>query len=231
MSPGLVMVVTSRGDIPPPDWDAVEYVVPPDLKLLTRLCVSIDRAGTAADDASLVRRAKAGDHPAFDVLVDRHTPGLYRAVRRLASDRGEAEAIVQEAWLKAWRALGRCDERRPLAPWLARIAVNVARDRWRKDRTIDFADLGASVEDLRAQDPGPELKLERRLALERLGRGVERLRPEQRLVIALRYDAQMSYADMAEALGIPVNTVRTHLHRAKGALREWMEAEGDGLDG
>lgn len=156
---------------------------------------------------------------------------LYRMVRRLASDRGEAEAIIQEAWLRVWRRLAVCDASRPLFPWLAQIALNVARDTWRRDRGLNFADFGPDGLEVIEDRPGPEPGLERAQALERLAEGVQRLKPVLRAVIALRYDGGLAYDEIAQAMQIPVNTVRTHLHRAKAALREWMEAENDGLDG
>jgi RNA polymerase sigma-70 factor (ECF subfamily) len=185
------------------------------------------RGASADDEASLVRQARLGEADAFEVLVDRHTPRLYRVVRRMASDAGEAEAIVQEAWLRAWRRLPECDETRPLFPWLAQVAMNVARDLWRRERTVVFADLDAQDIELTEDEPGPEPRLERELALQKLADGVERLAPAQRAVIALRYDAGLAYEDIARATGVPVNTVRTHLHRAKAALRAWMEAEDE----
>lgn len=177
------------------------------------------------EEAELVRSAQAGDSAAFDLLVERYTPHLYRVVRRLANDQNEAEAIVQETWLRAWRAVPRYVADRPLSPWLVRIAINVARDRWRKKTPLDFADLGGEEIVLLDPMPGPEDQLSRKEALERLARGVEELRPEYRMVIALRYDAGLSYKQIANALDIPLNTVRTYLHRAKSVLRLWMEAE------
>jgi RNA polymerase sigma-70 factor (ECF subfamily) len=183
------------------------------------------------ENAELVQRAMAGDLEAFDLLVDHYTPDLYRVVRRMASDQGEAEEIVQEAWLRVWRAFPRYESDRPLINWLMRIAVNVARDRWRKKKPLDFADLGGSEVDVPDLGPGPEERLTRKEALEHLIRGVERLRPEHRMVVALRYDAGYSYKEIAAMLDVPLNTVRTHLRRAKDALRIWMEVENDHLAG
>ncbi len=177
------------------------------------------------DDAELVQRAQAGDETAFDALVERHTPRLYRVVRRMASDAAEAEVFVQEAWLRAWRALPGWDAQGSLFPWLARIAMNVARDAWRKLRPLDFADLDGGDLALAAEEPSPEQWLEREQALEVLSRAVGQLRPEERAVIALRYDGGLAYEQIAQALQVPVNTVRTHLHRAKAALRRAVEAE------
>lgn len=176
------------------------------------------------DDLELLRRSQAGDAGAFDELIRRLTPRLFRIVRRMASDAAEAEALVQETWVRAWRALPRWRGESEPTAWLAAIAVNLARDLWRRKAPVDFADLGEGALDLQDDVAGPEEVAESQETMERLARGVQGLRPEQRVVIALRYEAGLSYEQVAEAMRIPLNTVRTHLHRAKGVLRLWMEA-------
>jgi RNA polymerase sigma-70 factor (ECF subfamily) len=194
------------------------------VKLFSELCVSVNR-GREPAEAELVRRVQVGDAEAFDSLVEIYTPRLYQVVRRFTSDRGESESIVQEAWLRAWRALPRAVEDRPLGPWLVQIAVNVARDIWRKKKPLNFADTGGEEDLLQDERPGPEERMSQKEALEKLVRGVERLKPEYRMVIALRYDAGFSYQEIANTLDLPLNTVRTHLRRAKAALRHWLEAD------
>lgn len=179
------------------------------------------------DDSELNRRAQAGDTAAFDRLVELHTPRLYRVVRRMASDRAEAEAVVQETWLRAWKALPRWTARAPLFSWLGTIAVNAARDAWRRKSPVDFADLADAEADQATEAAGPEERLEHEQDLGLLAESVQQLRPEHRTVIALRYDAGLEYQEIAQAMGIPVNTVRTHLRRAKQQLRNALEA-GDG---
>lgn len=182
------------------------------------------------DELNLIRRAQAGDDQAFGKLVDQHTPGLYRVVRRMTSDSAEAEVIVQETFLRSWRALrtwkaqrepGKQD--RPFFAYLVTIAVNLARDQWRKTRQLDFRDLDAFSDHLPDSEPGPEKQVEQAEALQALADAVADLPPAYRAVIALRYDAEMSYQEMAAALDLPVNTVRTHLFRAKAQLRQVLE--------
>ena len=167
----------------------------------------------------------------FDRLVEEFTPRLFRIVRRFASDAGEAEALVQETWLKAWKAFPQVDMSRPLLPWLARIATNAALDAWRRSSPLSFADLGEDPEARDEDLSGPEPSLEKSELLHRLAIGVGRLRPEYRVVIALRYDAGLTYEEIARNLSIPLNTVRTHLRRAKVELRTWLETGYDRLDG
>ena len=182
-------------------------------------------------EQDLVRRAVEGEARAFDRLVEIHTPRLYRLVRRTAPDAGEAEAVVQEAWLRAWKNRSRCAPDRPFFPWVATIAVNVARDHWRKHRPLDFADLGEGVEEIPAAGPSAERSLEDAEARERLARYVEELRPEWRMVLGLRYDGDLAYDEIATVLGIPLNTVRTHLRRAQAALRVRLEEDDAGPTG
>ena len=178
-------------------------------------------------ESDLIRRARDGEAAAFDRLVEVHTPRLYRLARRTAPDHAEAEALVQEAWLRAWKNRKRCSADRPFFPWLAAIAMNLARDRWRQRRPLDFADVGDSVGFIPSDEASIEVQVEAGQARERLSRYVEELRPEWRMVISLRYDGGLEYAEIAAVLGIPLNTVRTHLRRARQALRERLEAEDE----
>ncbi|MGD8604819.1 MAG: RNA polymerase sigma factor [Anaerolineales bacterium] len=172
----------------------------------------------------LLGRAKAGDEVAFDQLVESVTPRLYRTVRRMSSDRMEAEAIVQETWLRAWKALNRVDTDRPVMPWLTTIAVNLARDQWRKSQRLQVEAEPKSVWESAVSRPAEKMMLQRDKA-QQLADYVSQLRPEYRAVIALRYEAGLSYEEISEALSTPINTVRTHLRRAKLALRQRMEPE------
>lgn len=177
------------------------------------------------DEPALVRQALAGDPSAFDRLVEIHTARLFRLVRRFAPDAAEAESLVQEAWLRAWQHRRRCSPDRPFFPWLASIATNLTRDAWRKRRPLDFADVGDEIDSAAADDVPLEARFEADEARARLADCVRDLRPEWRVVIALRYDGGLEYAEIAAVLGVPLNTVRTHLRRARAALRRCLEEE------
>jgi RNA polymerase sigma-70 factor (ECF subfamily) len=188
------------------------------------MCVIPDERRPLGPGKARAEAAEAGGVGAFDRLIETRTPRLYRIVRRFASDDGEAEALVQETWLRAWKAFPKVDQARPLLPWLATIAIRAARDAWRRRDPLDFADLGGEADEVEDEIGGPEPALERVELIRRLVAGVATLRPEYRMVIALRYDAGLGYEETARALGIPVNTVRTHLRRARAELRAWLEA-------
>ena len=177
------------------------------------------------EDRDLLRRAQEGQGEAFDQLVEGLTPGLYRIVRRMMPDRAEAESVVQETWIRAWKRREHLDPSLPAFPWLARIALNIARDQLRKRWPIDFADVGEELYDHAEPNESLEKRLERQDAREQLARAIEALRPEWRMILALRYDGGLAYAEIAEALGVPLNTVRTHLRRAHLTLRQRLEAD------
>ncbi len=185
-------------------------------------------------EAELISRSRAGDDQSFAYLVQLYTPKLYRVVRRISSDASEAEAIVQEAFLRAWQALRTWKARhleepdapgQPFFSFLVTIALNLGRDRWRKERFLDFGDPEKTLEWIPDPQPGPETLVETRETLQALAQAVSSLPQPYRIVIALRYDAEMSYEEISQALNLPTNTVRTHLHRAKAALRQALRNE------
>jgi RNA polymerase sigma-70 factor, ECF subfamily len=176
------------------------------------------------NEKELVQRACLHDEEAFAMLVEIFTGPVYRVVRRMVTDTLEAESIVQETFWRFWQRLPLYRQDAPLLPYLVTIASNLARDRYRRERWLE--DTGA--EDLLESQPDstsePEEALEFSQDLEKLSRAVEALPLAYRAVISLRYDAGMEYEEIAEALSLPLNTVRTHLRRAKQKLREELEA-------
>jgi RNA polymerase sigma-70 factor (ECF subfamily) len=190
----------------------------------------VSRSGGAqseafTDEHRLVALAQAGDDTAFDALVHRHTVPLYGVVRRMVGDDGEAENIVQEAFLRVWSNLSRYRNDRPFFPYLVTVAANLARDHWCREQRLSEDDLEALADLL--SDPGdlPDRLVENAETLRLLAEAVARLPEPYRAVIALRYDAGFSYEEIAVALGLPLNTVRTHLHRAKAQLRRQLEEQ------
>jgi RNA polymerase sigma-70 factor (ECF subfamily) len=173
-------------------------------------------------EQDLIRRASAGDESAFEHLVKEFTPDLFRVMRRMTADTSEAEAIVQETFWRVWQTWPRYKADRRFFPYLVTIAANLLRDAWRKQRRI-LPDEFEAVSDRQDTSPLPETQVEEAELLQSLSRSVEGLPPIYRAVIALRYDAELSYEEIASALGLPVNTVRTHLHRAKLALRQTLK--------
>jgi RNA polymerase sigma-70 factor (ECF subfamily) len=178
---------------------------------------------TFANEQDLIRRARARDPMAFEQLVNAHTANLFRVVRRMTGNSMEAEGIVQETFWRVWQALPRYQEDRRFFPYLVTIAANLVRDAWRKERRMLPGKFEEETSTLSDEWPTPELQLEEAELLQDLAKAIEELQPLYRSMIALRYDADLSYDECARALNLPVNTVRTHLRRAKLALRKKLE--------
>ena len=161
----------------------------------------------------LVLRCQTGDDSAFAELVGRYHPRLTCYVRRLVGPDGEPEDILQETWLSAYRKLPRLREPRAVAVWLYRIARNAVLARQRGRRL--WAEL---TEEPPAPDAGGEQAAVAAEDSVQLRAALERLRPEQKEVLTLRFQEDMSYEDIATVIGRPVGTVRSRLYHAKLAL-------------
>lgn len=175
-------------------------------------------------DAALVAKHLAGDSHAFAELVKRYTRAVYNIAFRFTNDAADAEHIAQETFLRAWHALPRLDATRPLKPYLVKIAINLCRD-WAertKTQTLDLDEHADTLAD-NADDPLETLSdMELRA---RVRAKLEQLPPLYRAALAMRYTEDMSYEEIAAALDVPLNTVRTHLHRAKARLRALLEQD------
>jgi RNA polymerase sigma-70 factor (ECF subfamily) len=166
-------------------------------------------------EAALVRAARRGSEAAVEELFGRHWDATYRAALLVTGDAAAAEDIAQEAFLSALRALPRFDVRRPLGPWLHRIVVNRAID-WCRARTLRAEVIGAAVEDAApAPAPPPGLGDDATAAL-------QRLTPEQRAVVVMRYLLELTPGEIARALDVPRGTVNSRLRRALDALGELL---------
>jgi RNA polymerase sigma factor (sigma-70 family) len=182
-------------------------------------------------DAELLDRARRGDVMAYEDLVRLHQAAAIRTAHVIAPD-GDAEDAVQEAFVKAYRALGRFRAGSPFRPWLLRIVANEARNRRRSaGRRVGLA--LRSAEDRRPDDaaPSPESAV---LADERrrwLLAGFNGLRDDDREVIAARYFLDLSEAETAEVLGLPRGTVKSRLSRALGRLRSNLGPTDGGPSG
>jgi RNA polymerase sigma-70 factor (ECF subfamily) len=164
-------------------------------------------------DAVLVRAAQRGSEDAVAELFRRHWHDLHRAALLITGDAAAAEDIAQESFLAALRALPRFDLRRPLRPWLHRIAVNRAID-WSRARTLrrEVVDPLPERADARvdgALDPGDEIAG----ALMHVG-------IEQRAAIVLRYVLELTPGEIANVLELPRGTVNSRLRRGLDALGE-----------
>ena len=177
-----------------------------------------DSAAPAADvDQALARSAAAGDTSAFEALYRRHAARVHGVVARLVGfDRGRAEDLVQEAFVRAWQALPGYRFESAFGTWLHRLAVNTALMELRSRRSRPQADGDEeALERLGAPDSAGHATA---LSLD-LERAVATLPPRARAVLVL-YDVEgWKHEEIADALGMAVGSSKAQLHRARGLLR------------
>ncbi len=164
----------------------------------------------------------------FEALVREHQAQVFRTLVRLTGSREHVEDLAQEVFLRLFGALPRFRGEALLTTYLYRITLNVAQDEWKRRRRQDqplrsLSDEKAGWSD-RLQHPGagPEQQLTLSEFEARLEEELGRLSDLERAVLVLYHQEELSYGAIAVALGLPVGTVRTHLHRARKRLRERM---------
>ena len=189
------------------------------------LSTETDGPGMALEDAEVVRRVRAGETALFEVLLRRHDQRVYRTVRAILRDEGEAEDAMQQAWLQVYLHLGEFQGTAAFSTWLVRIAANEALQRLR--RRARLAPVAAAPEEDR-MDPGaedPEERAAAREAVRLVERAVDRLPPIYRAVFVLRDVEGLSTAETAGALGIGEDAAKVRLHRARAILRGALEEQ------
>ena len=170
------------------------------------------------DERLLVTQTLGGDREAFRLIVLRHQRHLTEIVYRQTGDRSGAEDMVQETFLRAYRALGRFDPKYRLSTWLSRIALNVARDQGRKKKVRDDALPRLKVSENTV--PGP---FEAALDSERRGTvldALDVLPTAQREVLVLSVYGGFSQREIAGLLDLPLGTVKSRLRAALTKLRD-----------
>ena len=180
--------------------------------------------GTMTTDAALVALHLSGDPRAFAELVKRYTRAIYNVTYRFTGNAQEAENLTQETFLRAWNVLPRVGVDRPLKPYFVQIAVNLCRD-WAASKKVDLLPIDAEDMELPNEDGDPLEAIGAQELRERVRVRMEALPPLYRMVLTLRYTEDMSYEEIASALELPLNTVRTHLRHAKARLRELLEGD------
>src|SRR5271163_296413 len=181
-----------------------------------------------SEEMQLVRRAKRGDDSAFEDLVRRYDRNVFRIAQHITQNREEAEDVVQEAFLKAYRNLEKSQEQSKFYTWLVRIAVNEALMKLRKrkpERTVSLD------EDIKTEDdslpreiadwsPNPEQQYNQSELREILSKTIQGLPPGFRTVFVLRDVEGLSTEETAAALELSVPAVKSRLLRARLQLRE-----------
>jgi RNA polymerase sigma-70 factor, ECF subfamily len=179
-------------------------------------------APTALSDEEVVVRVLAGDTSLFEILMRRYNQRLFRVARGILADDAEAEDVMQEAYVRAFRELATFRGEARFSTWLTRIACHEALARARKRRRLVSVD-GGEPPDPPSHEAGPDRELENRELHAVLREAVEVLPDPLRAVFCLREIEGLSTEQTADALGLTIENVRVRLHRAKRSLRQRLD--------
>jgi RNA polymerase sigma-70 factor (ECF subfamily) len=184
-------------------------------------------------DEAAVELTRQGDPDAFRVLVDRHSRAVYRLAWRMTNNTHEAEDVVQEAFLRAYKQLARFDGRAAFGTWLHRIAVNCAldliRSRKRRQETAPATaqDAQAPSDDLLVNlpspDPSPERSVQSTQIRELLNAAMQDLSDMERCAFTLRHHDGLGIEEISRQLGVQPNAAKHSIFRALKKLRRVLE--------
>jgi RNA polymerase sigma-70 factor (ECF subfamily) len=186
-----------------------------------------------ATDQDLIALARSGSEKAYRELLDRYQRPVFSLIYRMVRDRELAEDLSQETFIKVFNHLDRYNPTYKFSSWIFKIASNLAIDALRKKeiKTVSLdgsrhAETADEAESTRITVESKDESPEERLEAKELGREIEQaigeLRSEYRTAILLRHVEGRPYEEIAEIMGIPLGTVKTYIHRARGELRETL---------
>ena len=183
-------------------------------------------------EEQLIRRAQQGDNGAFEELLLLHQKKVYNLCLRMSANADDALDLSQEAFLRAWRALGQYQFEASFSTWLFRLTSNICIDFLRRKKRRQETSLTESYEDsdegaeLSVPDtqPSPEQQAMTNETRIELARAMEQLSPEHREILQLRVIEDLPYEQIADILGVRVGTVKSRLARARLSLRKILKA-------
>jgi RNA polymerase sigma-70 factor, ECF subfamily len=183
--------------------------------------------GRPLEDAELIARAQTGDLTAYEDLVRRYQDVALRTAHVVCPE-ADADDAVQDAFLKAYAALGRFRAGAPFRPWLLRIVANEARNRRRAaGRRQGLALRAATTAQTVAAEPNPEAVVIAGETRATLLAAIGALRDDDREILGARFLLDLSEAETAEALGLPRGTVKSRTSRALGRMRDMLMAASE----
>jgi RNA polymerase sigma-70 factor, ECF subfamily len=184
-------------------------------------------------EQEILRSACQGDEDAITLLVNRHSPRLFRFLCRLIGDPAAAEDLVQDTWLRVIESLDKYDPQHAFSVWILTIARNLATDALRKKGRQGTRVEAHALEDGTETDPvdlvpdnAPSVleQLSDEDLQQRVATGLAGLPIHYREVLLLRFDEELKIEEVARALEIPLSTAKTRLHRGLAILRQRLEA-------
>lgn len=178
-------------------------------------------------DEELVELTQQGSRAAFASLIDRHKTAVYNMAFRVVGKQEDAEEVAQDAFVRAFRALGSFRQDAKFSTWLYRITMNAALTKARKGR-LDVVSIDASLDEDEDTAPlqiadtmdNPEEHFSRKDFQDRVRALISALPPKYSAVLTMYHMQDLSYEEISESLELPIGTVKAHLFRARNALKK-----------
>ena len=184
-------------------------------------------------DEEIVRRVLAGDTAMFEIIMRRYNQRLYRISRSILQNDGEAEDVMQDAYVRAYEHLYQFAGKAAFSTWLTRIAIHEALARKRRRQHMEELDAlqelkGDSMPILKSSRPDPEDQATQAQVRELLEDAIQALPEPYRIIVVLREVQEMGVGETAESLGVSEAVVKTRLHRAHAMLRRELHSRAHG---
>ncbi len=178
-------------------------------------------------ERTLIKKVKKGDLDAYGAIVQDYQSSVFNVCYRVLGNRQEAEDLAQEAFLRAYHQISSFDSSRPFGPWVRTLAANLCYNHLKRARLnqVPLEDERDHLKDNPRR--APEGALEINQEHQALYRAIWKLQEVQRITLELRHFQGLTYQEMAEALNLPLNTVRSHLYRGRQKLAELLEEENE----
>src|SRR5918993_2140434 len=181
------------------------------------------RGGVAEHE--LVERCRQGDEAAFRELVDQYKSLVFALIARSVANRGRAEELAQDVFLKVHKGLPYFRGESKLSTWIYRIVINALSQERPDLATASLDDVPDRADRPRHQPAADDRAFTDLVLRDRLQKAIERLPTQYQVLINGHYMKGMRYEELAGAMDLPMGTVKTHLHRAKRQLRHLLETE------
>jgi len=174
-------------------------------------------------DEALIEAVKKGDCDAFGPIVERYKMALYKVMYRMVLNRDDAEDLVEEAFIKAYRSIKKFQTGRPFYSWLRRIGVNNAINFLKRERRSNIEPLEYVEKTLSNGRNDPVQMTREKMLHERLNGALARLPADARVILLLKVEEDLSYDEIGKLLKIPKGTVMSRLARARIKLKQIFE--------
>lgn len=183
------------------------------------------------ESLGLIRQVQAGDRDAFRVLVERHSPAIFRTAFRMTGNESDAEEIVQETFLRAYKSIGRFEARSTVSTWLTRIAINCSLDLIdQRKPSQPLTGVGQDGEEMELQipsnNPSPERHVLSDEVRERVAGAMGQLTSAERTAFVLRHFEGRSVEEISDVLEIKAGAAKNTIFRAVQKLRRALEPLG-----